>query len=208
MAWYLKVPSPHLNQLECLHSENTPPPPPPPPPLHYPYYWFILDPKSKQDKVKVTNFKKLAKIQILESCKKLYTQHTFGRCLIRCIYMKWIQRVLLMKQERTRFHPQTDRQTNGGTMWNWYTSLSTTIMLPCSVQNLRMIWQWLRMITHLPLMPHTVETLYNTVNFCWSTHKRHSIARPKGRGMGCLLWVQRATYCVDLSKLSSIKYLL
>ena len=39
-----------------------------------------------------------------------------------------------------------------------------------------------------------VETLYNTINFCWSTHKRHSIARPKGRGMECLLWVQRATY--------------
>ena len=55
---------------------------------------------------------------------------------------------------------------------------------------------------------NTVETLYNTVNFCWSIHKRHSIARPKGRGMGCLLWVQRATYCVDFSKLSSIKYLL
>ena len=41
---------------------------------------------------------------------------------------------------------------------------------------------------------YTVETLYNTINFCSSTHKRHSIARPKGRGMGCLLWVQRATY--------------
>ena len=54
----------------------------------------------------------------------------------------------------------------------------------------------------------TVETLYNTINFCWSTHKRHSIARPKGPGMGCLLWVQRATYCVDLSLLSSMKYLL
>ena len=54
----------------------------------------------------------------------------------------------------------------------------------------------------------TVETLYNTINFCWNTHKRHSIARPKGRGLGCLLWVQRATYCVDLSILSSIKYLL
>ena len=53
-----------------------------------------------------------------------------------------------------------------------------------------------------------VETLYNTINFCWSSHKRHSIARPKGRGMGCLLWVQRATYCVDLSLLSSMKYLL
>ena len=55
---------------------------------------------------------------------------------------------------------------------------------------------------------YTVETLYDTINFCWSTHERHSIARPKGRGMGCLLWVQRATYCVDLSILSSIKYLL
>ena len=60
----------------------------------------------------------------------------------------------------------------------------------------------------IKLKADTVETLYNTVNFCWSTHKRHSIARPKGRGMGCLLWVQKATYCVDLSKLSSIKYLL
>ena len=55
---------------------------------------------------------------------------------------------------------------------------------------------------------HTVETLYNTINFCWNTHKRHSIARPKGRGMECLLWVQRTTYCVDLSIWSSIKYLL
>ena len=60
----------------------------------------------------------------------------------------------------------------------------------------------------MALLTDTVETLYNTINFCWSTHKRHSIARPKGRGMGCLLWVQRATYCVDLSIWSSIKYLL
>ena len=44
----------------------------------------------------------------------------------------------------------------------------------------------------------TVKTLYNTIDFCSSTHKRHSIARRKGRGMGYLLWVQRATYCVDL----------
>ena len=62
--------------------------------------------------------------------------------------------------------------------------------------------------THIYIHIYTVETLYNTINFCWSTHKRHSIARPKGRGMGCLLWVQRATYCVDLSLLSSMKYLL
>ena len=29
----------------------------PPPPHDYPYHWVILDPKSKDDKVKVTNFK-------------------------------------------------------------------------------------------------------------------------------------------------------
>ena len=68
-------------------------------------------------------------------------------------------------------------------------------------------WQYNESITNHVFI-YTVETLYNTINFCWSTHKRHPIARPKGRGMGCLLWVQRATYCVDLSILSSIKYLL
>ena len=71
----------------------------------------------------------------------------------------------------------------------------------------KVITSYGRMYLFVPVLD-TVETLYNTVNFCWSTHKRHSIARPKGRGMGCLLWVQRATYCVDLSILSSIKYLL
>ena len=73
------------------------------------------------------------------------------------------------------------------------------------------IYRWLSarlQYLHCQHIGDTVETLYNTVNFCWSTHKRHSIAHPKGRGMECLLWVQRATYCVDLSKLSSIEYLL
>ena len=79
-----------------------------------------------------------------------------------------------------------------------------------NVTPLQCVQQWTPSSRHWNFdgLPLTVETLYNTVNFCWNTHKRHSIARPKGRGMGCLLWVQRGTYCVDLSKLSSIKYLL
>ena len=41
-----------LEELERLLSEGYPPP------LHdNPYYWVILDPKSKEDKVKVTNLK-------------------------------------------------------------------------------------------------------------------------------------------------------
>ena len=51
-----------LEQLERLRSEDTPPPPPPP--HDYPYYWVILDPKSEEDKVKVTNLKNSPKFQI------------------------------------------------------------------------------------------------------------------------------------------------
>ena len=35
----------------------------PPPPNDYPYHWVILDPKSKVDKVKVTNLKNSPKFQ-------------------------------------------------------------------------------------------------------------------------------------------------
>ena len=31
---------------------------------------------------------------------------------------------------------------------------------------------------------------YNAVNFLKNINKRHPIARPLGRGMGCLLWIQ------------------
>ena len=41
-------------------------------PAHdFPYYWFKV--------------KKMLKIGIYEFCNKLYTEHTVGRCLIRCV---------------------------------------------------------------------------------------------------------------------------
>ena len=91
-----------------------PPPPPPPPPHDYPFYWVILDPKSKEDKVKVTDLKNSPTFQFRN---KHYTQHTFcWSCLIRCANMKWIRRVLLK---------QTDRRTR----WNQYTPLPTSLSL-------------------------------------------------------------------------------
>ena len=71
------------------------------------FYWFILHPKSKQDKMKITNFKNFSKIQILEFLEQTLW-HTFCSCLIRCLNMKWIQKVLLKIQ--TQFHPQTEGQ--------------------------------------------------------------------------------------------------
>ena len=62
----------------------------------------------KQDKV--TKFKKMTKIQILEFCKKVYTRHTFRSCLIRCIYIKWIQPKLEVLQSR---HGMRDGRTDG-----------------------------------------------------------------------------------------------
>ena len=50
-----------LEQLERLHSEDTPNPSLPP--HDYPYYWVILDPKSTEDNVKVINLKNLPKLQ-------------------------------------------------------------------------------------------------------------------------------------------------
>ena len=73
-----------LEQLECLHSEISLLP------HDYPYEWFTSDPKSKQDKVKVTNLKKMPKIQILKFCSKLYILQTFWSYLIKCMNMKWI----------------------------------------------------------------------------------------------------------------------
>ena len=72
-----------LEQLERLCSEISPT-----------ATWLpilVIHISSKQDKVKVINFEKLPKIQILKYCKKLYMWHIFWSCLIRCINMKWIQ---------------------------------------------------------------------------------------------------------------------
>ena len=48
----------------------------PPPPHDYPYHWVILDSKSKEDKVKVTNLKKIAKNFKFFNCEMGITRDT------------------------------------------------------------------------------------------------------------------------------------
>ena len=95
------------------------------PPHDKPYYWFTTDPKSTHDKVKVTNFKILPKIQNFEILQD--TLHTFWCCLIRCINMKWIQPDL-GATERTQDAGRTDGQMDGWKEWNQYTPQP----LPCA----------------------------------------------------------------------------
>ena len=80
------------------------------PPHDYLYHWVILDPKSKEDKVKVTNLQNLPKFQIFECWNKHYTRHTFWSCLIKCANMKRIRWVLLKIQSR---HDSVHRRTDG-----------------------------------------------------------------------------------------------
>ena len=95
-----------VKQLERVRSEI------PPLPSHdYPQFWFILDPKSKQDKVEVTNLKKLPKFQFLKFHYEPCTRHTFRSCLIRCVNMKWIWLVLWKIQSgHNSVHRRTDRR--------------------------------------------------------------------------------------------------
>ena len=83
-------------------------------PHDYLYYWVILDPKSKEDKVKVRNLKNLPKLRFFLLLKQTDTKHTFWNCLIRCVNMKWICRVLLKIQSgHDSVHRRTDRRTDG-----------------------------------------------------------------------------------------------
>ena len=100
----------------------------PPPPHDYPFYRVMLDPKSKEDKVKVTNLKNSPKFKFFEFSNGHYTGHTFWSCLIRCANMKWIRWVLLKIQSgHDSVHRRTDGETDRRTRWYQYTPLSTSL---------------------------------------------------------------------------------
>ena len=80
----------------------------PKPPHYSPYYCVMLDPKPKQDKVKVIYLKNLLKFQILEFWNKLYKWH------LDKMYKYEMDPVsIVIDTEQTRFCPQTDRLTDG-----------------------------------------------------------------------------------------------
>ena len=78
------------------------------------YYWVILYPKSKGDKVKVTNLKNLPKFQIFEFLKQFCMRHTFLSCFMIFANMKWIRWVLLKLPSGHHFiYRRTDGRTDG-----------------------------------------------------------------------------------------------
>ena len=82
----------------------------PPPPHDYPYYWVILDLKSKEDKVKVRNLKNLPKWQILNFETNFIHMTHLLKLLDKMCKDEMDQTSIFEDTERTRLCPQTDGQ--------------------------------------------------------------------------------------------------
>ena len=96
-----------LVQLECLHSENTPRHPT----ITHTIDSYQIPDQSKQDKVKVTNFKNLPKISVLEFCK-IFTHNTPFEVAYKMCKYDMNPPSIVEVTERTRFCPQTDGETD------------------------------------------------------------------------------------------------
>ena len=55
-------------------------------------------------------------------------------------------------------------------------------------------------------MAYTARCRHNAVNLLTNTHNRHPIARPWGRGMGCLLWLQTLMNVIPKSLQCCVQY--
>ena len=110
-----------LEQLERLRSEDTPRR------LMITQtiesYCIILDPKSEEDNVKVTNLKNSPNFQILK--QTLHVTHL--KLLDKMCKYEMNPMSIVEDTERQHFCPQTDRRTDGRTRWNQYTPLSTSL---------------------------------------------------------------------------------
>ena len=97
-----------LEQLECLHSKDTPVLP-----YDYPFYWFNIGSQVKTRQSQSYKFKEFAKTSNFLNFEQNYTLLTFWSCLIRYVNMKRIQEELLkMQSGHDCVHRWTDGQTD------------------------------------------------------------------------------------------------
>ena len=95
-------------------------------PHDYPYCWFILGPKSKQDKVKVTILKNLPKLPIFHLKTTLHMTRLL-KFLDKMCKSEMDLASVVEDTEGTWFCPHKDRRTERQTRWNQYTPLSTSL---------------------------------------------------------------------------------
>ena len=101
-----------LEQLECLHSDNTPTTP------WLPILLIHIRSQVKTRQSQSYKFEKFAENSNFEILQKTFTWHFFWSCLKRCVNMKWIQLILWKIQSghasvHRRMDRWKDRQTDG-----------------------------------------------------------------------------------------------
>ena len=115
------------------------------PPHDYPHYWVILDHKSKEDKVRVTNLKNLPILK-----QTLHKTHLLKFLDKMCKYEMDLTSIV-EDTERTQFYPQMDRRTT----WNRYTPPSTLLKRG---NNNPIFWGW-RFLIHKKCLKLNLEKL-------------------------------------------------
>ena len=116
------------------------------PPHDYPYYWVILNPKSKEDKVKVIDLKECAKIlNFLILTQSLHATRLLKLLDKMCKYEMELT-CIVEDTERTRFCPQTDRRTDR--------QGQTSIPLSTSLKrgDIKISWHFLSTDCNLPYL--------------------------------------------------------
>ena len=61
-----------------------------------------------------------------------------------------------------------------------------------------LLLQWHVTVGGIVINGGTAQCRYNAVNLLPNRHKRLPIARPRGRAMGCILWVESLIYVLPL----------
>ena len=142
----------------------------PPPPHDYPYHWVILDPKSKEDKVKVTNLKKFVKISNFLILKRaLHATHLLKLLDKMCKY-EMDPMSIVEDTERTRFCPQTDRRTDGQTdkVIPVYPPINFVESGGIIIFALKLSWSSGRCYHNQNQMTHISQTSYCLHQLLWS----------------------------------------
>ena len=117
---------------------------------------FILNPKSKEDKVKMTNLTNFPKLQIFKFWRKktLHATHLLKLLDKMCKYEMDLASIV-EDTERTGFCPQT--QTDWRTRWNQYTPFQ--LRWAERGYNERLVYRYINHLTLMSLAPFSSHGL-------------------------------------------------
>ena len=133
----------------------------------------------------------------------IYDHYTSKINMVPCLYWSLS---LFWGTKESRFENGSELFTeiqNENYLDIWYLSTYEFEYRPILPINFR--YSVLSQHTEITLI-NTVWCRYKAVNLSYNSSKGHPIARPLGRGMGCLLWVQTIVYILTQPRHWCVQY--